>query len=315
MYIGTDIIEQVRNTDMIDFLSKRNGFTFSRNGDTYRCKQHPSLAIKEDRLSWFWHSRGIGGRGCLDYLTKIENMPFRDAVQAISGVTQTTAPPQRAEVRKKTLVLPEKTGLPIRLYDYLCNKRGIDGTIVNSLMLERKLYEDRRGNIVFVAFDEHGEARFASVRGTQNNSSFRADCAGSDKSYGFNMTYTTVNQLYLYESPIDAMSHATMEIIIKGDKSAYRRNNRLSLAGTSDIALPMYLEKHPFVKELVFCLDNDEAGRVASSAMSKKYAEKGYFVRVEAPLGKDYNNDLLNLIKQIQREKAIERTSKDDRSV
>ena len=99
------------------------------------------------------------------------------------------------------------------------------------------------------------------------------------------MTYTTVNQLYLYESPIDAMSHATMEIIIKGDKSAYRSNNRLSLAGTSDIALPMYLEKHPFVKELVFCLDNDEAGRVASSAMSKKYAEKGYFVRVEPPLG------------------------------
>ena len=309
MYIDNSIVEQARNTDMVDFLSKRNGFTFVRQGDTYRCKQHPSLAVKDDRLSFFWHSKGIGGHGVLDYLIKIENMTFRDAVQSLSGAVQPTAPPQRMEVRKKTLELPEKTGIPIRLYDYLCKKRGIDPDIVNTLIHRGMLYEDRRGNVVFVGFDEQGKPRFASLRGTRGD--YRGDCAGSDKRYGFSVSFPNTDQLYIYESPIDLMSMASIENDFRGSGEAWKSRSRLSLSGTTDTAIPFFLNQHKEVKELVFALDNDPAGREASNSLSRKYAEKGYFVRIEPPYRKDWNEDLQALRAQTQALKRAKHTQRD----
>ena len=107
--IDNRIVEQARNADVIAFLENYHGFTFAHQREAYRCQQHKSLAVKADRLSWYWHSKGIGGFGALDYLTKIENMPFRDAVQAITVAVQVTAPPQQTIVREKTLHLPEKS--------------------------------------------------------------------------------------------------------------------------------------------------------------------------------------------------------------
>ena len=119
--IDNNIVEQARNADVIAFLEKYHGFTFAQQRGDYRCQQHKSLAVKADRLSWYWHSKGIGGHGVLDYLTKIENMPFREAVETVTG---TTPPPLRVNLtrsaeQEKTLILPESVGIPLKLYDYL----------------------------------------------------------------------------------------------------------------------------------------------------------------------------------------------------
>ena len=150
---------------------------------------------------------------------------------------------------------------------------------------------NKRGNVVFIGYDEHEKARFACLRGT--GASFRMDCAGSDKRYGFNMSYSGSGRLYVFEAPIDALSHATLENLITGDKSAWLRDNRLSLGGTSDLALGKYLEMNPNVKEIVMCLDNDDVGREASVSMARKYADMGFHTRIELPTRKDYNEDLL----------------------
>jgi len=159
-------------------------------------------------------------------------------------------------------------------------------------MREGTLYEDKRGNIVFVGFDEHHTPRFASLRGTYGDSEFRQDCAGSGKRYGFHMTYSQSERLYIFESAIDAMSHASLWNCIDGDQYSFQWDNRLSLSGTSDAALRGYLESHPNVKELVFCLDNDPPGREAAAALARKYAARGYITNVEVPEGKDFNDDL-----------------------
>ena len=290
-------VEQARNTDMISFFGNRHGFTFARRGGTYRCCQHPSLAVKDDRLSWYWHSQGIGGRGAIDYLMKMERLPFHQAVEAVTGIVAITAQPQQEKEQTKTLFLPGKRGLSFRLYAYLCQKRGIDSKIVNTLMQEGKLYEDKRGNVVFIGFDEQGQARFASLRGTYGDGIFRMDCAGSDKRYGFSMAaYEPSDRLYVFESPIDVMSHASLEKTITGDADAWKQHNCLSLAGTSDVALPFFLNQHPAAKELVFCLDNDPAGREASVALARKYSDRGFYTRIELPTGKDINMDLTTLL-------------------
>jgi len=294
--IDKSIVEQARNADIISFFEQRYGFEFVSRGGAYRCKQHPSLAVKNDRRSWYWHSKGVGGFGVLDYLIKVENMPFREAVETVSGVSAVVPEPQEAE-QSKTLILPEKSAVPMRLYDYLCVRRGIDGGIVNTLIQKEILYEDRRGNVVFVGFDEHGKPRFASLRGTYGD--FRGDCSGSDKRYSFSMAFSQSERLYIFESPIDAMSHATLE------KSAWTRHNRLSLAGTSDTAIPFFLNKHNYTKTLVFCLDNDPAGREAAAVLAHKYAEKGYRTQIELPAGKDFNEDLVSQMRGERNERKI----------
>jgi hypothetical protein len=89
------------------------------------------------------------------------------------------------------------------------------------------------------------------------------------------------------------MSHASIINLYCGSSEAWKRRNRLSLGGTSDAAIPFFLNQHKDIKELVFCMDNDPVGQDAAKALSRKYAEKGYYVRIEPPFQKDYNIDLL----------------------
>jgi hypothetical protein len=310
--IDNKIIEQARNADIIAFLEKYNGFTFAHQSGAYRCRQHKSLAVKADRRSFYWHSKGVGGFGALDFLVKVENMPFRDAVAVVTDITLPMVQPRTRRSNApvpaqppKTLILPEKAGVPLRLCDYLCNKRGIDSDVVHSLIQKEMIYEDRRGNVVFVGYDEHNKLRFGCLRGTCAN--YRGDCAGSDKRYGFTMAaYGQSELLYIFESPIDAMSHASIEkYYAVFDDDSWKANHRLSLAGTSDAALPFLLNKHKDVKYLIFCLDNDHIGREAADNMARKYADKGYCTRLELPKNKDFNEDLQALKWHIQAEKGI----------
>jgi hypothetical protein len=298
--IDKEVIEQARNTDILTFIEKHNGFTFAHQGGEYCCRQHPSLATKADRLSWYWHSKSVGGHGAIDYLTKIEGLPFREAVEAITGTTPIIAPPRPPQVpqKLKTLILPERKGIPIRLYDYLCKQRCIDGEVVGTLLNKDKFYEDKRGNVVFVGYDEYLKPRFVSLRGTYGD--FRGDCTGSDKRYSFSISGFS-ERLYVFESPIDAMSHAS---IVKAKTGEWSQDSRLSLAGTSDTAMPFFLKQHTAVKEIIFCLDNDKAGFEASYDLARKYADKKYSVMIEPPVKKDFNDDLQILNELIKIAKA-----------
>ena len=306
MRYGDTAVEQARNTDMISFLGRHMGFSFSLKGSEHRCREHPSLSVKGDRLTWYWHSRGIGGRGPLDFLIKIEDMGFRDAMAKLAGAEVAPPAPRITVPPARMLILPEKAGFVFaRLYAYLGQTRGIDAGIITALIQEKKLYEDTKGNVVFVGYDENNVPRFASLRSTYTDNPFRMDCAGSDKRYGFKMDNKdkVVNDhLYIFESPIDCMSHATLEILKTGDKYAWRNDNRLSLGGTSGLALVKYLELYGGVGELIFCLDNDAAGREAAANLAREHAGKGYRTRIEVPAGKDFNEDLITARRRVIRQ-------------
>ena len=248
--------------------------------------------MKSDRLSWYWHSKGIGGYGVIDFLMKIDGYDFKGALTVRTN-EPTTIPPQAptAEIQK-ALLLPEKAKSSRRVFAYLCKTRGIDSKLIELLVQEKKLYEDIKGNAVFVGYDEQDTPRYATLRGTYTDKSFRMDCAGSDKRYCFFMNGDT-NRLYIFESAIDSLSHATLENRIQGNTEAYRADSRLSLGGTSSIVLAHYLQRHNHINELVFCLDNDETGRKRAVALAREYADKSYYTRLELPTLKDYNEVLL----------------------
>lgn len=147
-------IDNARNIDLIAFLEQYKGFHFRHLGGEYRCAEHTSLAVKSDRLSWYWHSKGIGGYGAIDFLMKVKGYDFKGALAVLTDEL-TAAPllPPIAE-QQKVFSLPEKVKSNRRVFAYLCKTRGIDSKLVERLIGEKKLYEDTKGNAVFVGFDE-----------------------------------------------------------------------------------------------------------------------------------------------------------------
>ena len=161
--------------------------------------------------------------------------------------------------------------------------------------------------------DIAGNPKYAESRGLEHWARLQnlKNSAGSDKRYGFNTASPDSDQLYIYESPIDLMSAGSMENAVKGDNDAWKQRNRLSLAGTSDTAMPFFLNQHKSIKELVFCLDNDSPGRVAANVLSRIYSDKGYYTRIEQPYHKDVNEDLQALREQIKAQKRTKSLHRD----
>ena len=101
--------------------------------------------------------------------------------------------------------------------------------------------------------------------------------------------------LIAFESPIDLLSQATLQQCGYLADVDFADAHRLSLGGTSDVALVAYLERKPFIKQVILCLDNDEAGRTAPERIRKKLAADSRFEHIgvenRSPQNgtKDYN--------------------------
>ena len=74
-----------------------------------------------------WWSRGIGGRTALDYLIKVRDYTFLEAMELITGqasIRPVVPLPAKKETEKK-LLLPEKSCYQTHVVSYL-ESRGID---------------------------------------------------------------------------------------------------------------------------------------------------------------------------------------------
>jgi 5S rRNA maturation endonuclease (ribonuclease M5) len=58
-----------------------------------------------------------------------------------------------------------------------------------------------------------------------------------------------------------------------------------------------YLQDRSDIKNIILCLDNDQWGRAASAKFMRELKEKGYTVSEEFSKQKDYNEDLIQIIK------------------
>ena len=112
---------------------------------------------------------------------------------------------------------------------------------------------------------------------------FKCDVAGNDKNYGFNIWYGQSEEVMVFEAAIDLMSY----VEIRGDYVT----NKLALGMLSDAPLATFLEEHPKIGRITFCLDNDEPGRKAAEALMEKYYGLDYEVEDCPPPKpfKDYN--------------------------
>lgn len=247
----------------------------------------------------------MGGVNALEYLIKVENMKFPDAVQLINEQCGVSASHEerpvsvpKAERPKAEFLLPVRFQNNRRVTAYLLS-RGIDMAILDYCFQHGLLYEAADyHNAVFVGYDGK-TPRYATLRGTLSGSNFKRDVTGSNKRFCFSITGQDGGKLNVFECAIDALSYLTQ---VKMQGADWRQEPVLSLGGVYQsrpnetpkvpTALQGYLERHAGVQEIVLRLDNDAVGRGAASAISQ--AITNLPVTVELPAeGKDYNEWLL----------------------
>ena len=225
-----------------------------------------------------------------ELMRKLDAMPEKDCLALIQDI-------------RKTFSLPWARRCATSAVSYL-QRRGISPDVISRCFRDGLFYEARHHGepvCVFVGKDEAGKAKFACMRSIAG--SLRKDVYGSDKEYSF--CYPPRNpdsrHVAVFEAPIDALSHATLQELKGWKWDGYR----LSLGGTSHVALTAFLKRHPEIRRVSLYMDNDLGGLKNARRIKAMLHEDQRFrhirVGVNPPrTGKDYNEMLLHVIGQMK---------------
>ena len=291
-YIPPPILDELKKVDLVTYFRTIMPYELVKvSANEYTTKTHDSLRMSNGL--WNWCSRGFGGRNAIDYLMKTEQLEFNDAANLLLKQLQNKVPTieqQPTKPKEKHIIIPEKNTASDNVISYL-KSRGIDEEIIKECIEKKLRYEEKHyHNAVFLGYDDLGNIKYAGCRST-NETIFKQDATGSDKSYSFRLeSNTKTDTIYIFEGAIDALSYATFLKLYGMD---YKAKTLISLAGiyqpASDIskskiplAIQRYLDKHPETKNIFLCFDNDKAGRKTSKALQIVLADK-YTVVIKPP--------------------------------
>ena len=251
---------------------------------------------------------------CKDYLIKVKELSFIEAVETIMENCAVTAPVYETESRsyeEQPLLLPQKSPTSDVVTQYLFG-RGIDYEIINECLDKELIIESLPyHNVVFIGYDDKKEAKYAAYRAT-NKSRIMGDCTGSKKQYSFRLTNENSTKVHLFECAIDLLSFATLAKI---DGEDWRKLNLVSLSGVYSpkqemekskvpVTLQKLLEKNPQISRIVLHFDNDIAGRKATKTLEILLKDRYEVVDEPPKSGKDFNDFLciqLGILKQNER--------------
>lgn len=310
MWVTPEQIEKAKQMDLLTYLqSYEPGNLKKISHDTWCTKEHDSLKISNGK--WHWFSRHIGGKTALDYLIKVKGISFVKAVEIITGYAP-VLPPVYTGIEKpiepKKLELPEYNTDICEVRRYL-KGRGISDTVIDYCHENKMLYEDAKyHNCVFLGYDGN-TPKYGAVRSTVSD--FKRDLTGSDKRFSFFIpAESNTGTVHLFESAIDLLSYASLEIKVKRN---WRRDDLLSLAGVyktdkkQDIplALRTYLERHTGTKVVYLHLDNDEVGRMATKQLTEALSSQYTVIDQPPQSGKDFNDYLKNEIRKEKRKEQV----------
>ena len=107
----------------------------------------------------------------------------------------------------------------------------------------------------------------------------------SDLKHSFHKNGTD-RSLYVFEAPIDLLSHITLY------PAGWLEHSYVACCGTSIQPVLERLRQNPKLDTVYLCLDNDEAGEDACDGMMDTLEDMGYDVERLRPEGKDWNDDL-----------------------
>ena len=282
-------IQQARQADLFAYLQANEPGVLKKDGRNYRHREHDSLVYVTAKNFWYWNSRGKSITA-LDYLMEIRGYSFSEAVSRLIGDAPARASPQVAysqndskpkQQRPSKLYLPWPKKCATGYFKYL-RKRGISARVIQRCRELGLLYEgkykpkkDEKKIVpvcVFVGKDEAGKIKFACMRGIYEQ--VKKDVYGSDKAFSFCLPPEKPHssQVAVFEAPIDALSHATLQ-----ELDGWKR--------------------HPEIRRVDLYLDNDCAGLKNARKIQAMLRDNPNFKHIRVGVhppreGKDYNEML-----------------------
>ncbi len=311
MPFSQEQMEDARSRSILDVARNLGLELVRKDSKTMTVKGYGGLVFfhPEYGNGYHWHSQDQSG-DAIQFVQDWEGVDFKSAVemilgtQAYSHIEQYQPPPPQP---KKEFILPQRDDNNRQVYAYLTQTRGIEHSVVKHLFREKLLYqskEEKNGkiyrNCAFLGYDLENTPKHCSLRSPSATYKFTQEVTGSDKAYSFSMKGKS-DRIFVFEAPIDAISHASMMALEGVDWTA---NHLISQGGLSDKALPRYLKDYPEITDIVFCYDNDKENRNPDGRLHNqgqavaekhvlKYAEQGYDTYIQCPMTKDFNGDLL----------------------
>ncbi len=320
-------IQEIKKIPILEYAAKI-GFTPVKAGRYYSLKEHDSVRI-DTRKNKFWRN-SVGASGSvINFAMHFENLDLAAALKRLTEFASGSCIPT-AEIRtvpketaKTEFYLPKPAADSSAAYHYLTDVRGIDKGVVLEMIKNKYIYQDTRGNAVFVSYNNEKKPDFACIRGTHPEKKFVADVPGSNYKNCFYCRNPGAEMLVVSESVIDAMSYMTR---LKRAGRDYGVCDYLALSGVSkykDALLNHLHEKElssdgQSFSKIIIALDSDAAGIAASQKIRRLLTETGYKggIIIDLPKkAKDWNDaisrkkSLDNFINKAVRESAAEDNS------
>jgi hypothetical protein len=307
--IPDDVFEKIKEINIVEYAIN-NGYEIKKIGHQLKLMDiDGGLYIDPHLNRWnrFNDESKEGGGGIIQFVMYMQGKSKGEAIHELANFIDHR--PEQSE--KATQYIkevkafveenndefrpPEKAGNYKRMYAYLIKTRCIDPVIVNYYRKQHKIYEDKNHNCAFCGFNENGDLKSISLRGTYDvpgKYPFKGIVKNSDKHYPF-VHEGKGNQVLVFEAPIDMLSYQTLKREI-GDCSLNKDAHYIALNGVAHIGLIHYLEMHPNIESVVMCLDNDEPGQKNTlsliNAVEADYPGKYQFdLKYPAENCKDWN--------------------------
>lgn len=302
-YYTKSEIERANQVNLEE-LMKRQGETLLPAGRERRLGSNHSITIRKNY--WYDHAEEKGGLA-IDFVkmyygkTFLEAMAFLLSEEGFIPVREWEI--ETEEQEKHVLEVPKASPTMRRLYGYLVKQRKIAPELVNYFVEKNLLYEscerDRKTgneyhNAVFVGKDPNGQIQHIHKKGLYSGEkNYKGNQRGSVAEYPFQYRGKG-ERVYVFEAPVDLLSYLTME------PKDWQQNSYLALMGVSVKPLLQFLRERPDVHTIVFCLDHDQAGSMATERIQTKLQElkQEYIMEVKEPVLKDWNEDLKALAEQ-----------------
>ena len=294
--VSKEEIANARKMDLLSYLrAYEPGELVRFSGETYCTRTHDSLKISNGK--WYWFSQNIGGRSALDYLVKVKEMSFPEAVKMLNGQAVQPICYEKPPPAPRKLLLPLLDTNTSKTEAYL-KSRGIHPQIIAYCIQHGLLFQSENANdVIFVGYDTKGTRRYAALRSMTTD--YKGEATGSDKHFSFALVADDrpVREVHVFEAAIDAMSYASLKIMYHKD---WRKIAYLSLAGVFaskranvvPVALEQFLKDHSQITKVVLHLDNDRVGRQAAESIMGGLDKKYTVLNRPPRAGKDVNDYL-----------------------
>ncbi|NER26526.1 MAG: DUF3991 domain-containing protein, partial [Symploca sp. SIO1C4] len=297
------LAEQVRDADL-ETVAADLGLAQDRH-DKHKWKDgEHTISINGSKFIDWQANRG--GGGAIDLVMHVRKVDFQGAVEWLSG--QSLSPHvsfskqqsqiESAEPRPLEMPTPNQEKWKA-VRQYLVESRGLPAVLVDHIHERGLVYADDKQNAVFVRYASNGDGREwerkepigASLRGTRGeNNSFHGLVPGSWREQGWfwiGAGKGEVKRVFLTESPIDALSLATID---KNRQTAAGITLYLSTDGSG--AVPTEVLKRVLERggQVVAAFDVDQAGEEMAWRLAQELPGVS---RVSPAYGKDWNERLL----------------------